>query len=131
MTDTQQETVVRRFIEAFDAADLDGVAECLSEDLVAEVTQKDASTIELHGRAAYMANIAALDVPAVRPSAKVTQIAHVGFDQVMAMVEIRATRKGRKLHNHAAYLMTIKEGQIARIWMVEALPEESDTFWKR
>ena len=130
MTDTQPDTVVQSFINAFDAADLDGIAGCLSENLVAEVPQKDDSTIELHGRAAYMANIEALDIPTIRPSAKVTQIARVGLDQVLVMVEIRAKRKGRVLHNHAAYLMTVAEGRIARIWMVEALPEESDSFWK-
>lgn len=130
MTDTRPETVVRRFVEAFDAADLGTIAECLGENLVAEVTQKDASTIELHGRAAYMANVEALDIPTVRPRVWITQIAKVSADQVLFMVEGRITRKGRKLHNHAAYLMTITGGQIQRIWMVEALPAESDAFWK-
>ncbi|MEM8656809.1 MAG: nuclear transport factor 2 family protein [Pseudomonadota bacterium] len=130
MTDTRPETVVRRFVEAFDTADLGTIAECLGENLVAEVTQKDASTIELHGRAAYMANVEALDIPTVRPRVWITQIAKVSADQVLFMVEGRITRKGRKLHNHAAYLMTITGGQIQRIWMVEALPAESDAFWK-
>ncbi len=124
------ETTVRRFIEAFDAADLENMAACLAENVVAAVTQRDASAIELHGRAAYMANIAALDIITVRPRVRITQIVRISQDQVLFMVDVRATRKGRKLHNHAAFLVTITNGQIQRIWMVEALPEESDTFWK-
>ncbi|MEM7442774.1 MAG: nuclear transport factor 2 family protein [Pseudomonadota bacterium] len=124
------EAVVRRFVEAFDAADLEAIAACLGENVVAEVTQRDASTIELHGRAAYMANVEALDIPAVRPRVWITQIARVSDTQVLFMVEGKIERKGRKLHNHAAYLMTIADDRIQRIWMVEALPEESDTFWK-
>ncbi|MDA7948411.1 MAG: nuclear transport factor 2 family protein [Hyphomicrobiaceae bacterium] len=130
MTSEEPEAIVRRFIEAFDAADLDTIATCLGENVVAEVTQRDASTVQLQGRAAYMANIEALDIPTVRPRVWITQIAKVSEDQVLFMVEGKAARKGRKLHNHAAYLMTIKGGEIQRIWMVEALPEESDTFWK-
>ena len=130
MTSEAPEVTVRRFVDAFDTADLETIAACLAEDVVAEVTQRDASTIQLRGRAAYMANVEALDIPTVRPRVWITQIAKVSEDQVLFMVEGKITRKGRKLHNHAAYLMTITGGQIQRIWMVEALPEESDTFWK-
>ena len=75
-----------------------------------------------------MASIDALHIETVRPSIKATQIAPVSSDQVM--VEIRANRKGRILHNFAAFLMSVSEGQITRVWMVEALPAESDAFWK-
>lgn len=129
-TQNDPETTVRRFVEAFDAADLDTIAACLGENVVAGVTQRDASTIELRGRAAYMANIEALDIATVRPRVWITQIVKVSEDQILFMVEGRITRKGRTLHNHAAYLMTINNGQIQRVWMVEALPEQSDTFWK-
>ncbi|MEM8551765.1 MAG: nuclear transport factor 2 family protein [Pseudomonadota bacterium] len=129
MTSKDPATTVRRFVEAFDAADLETVAACLKDNLVAGVTQPDASAKDLHGRAAYMAGIEALDVPTVRPRVWITQIVKISHDQVLVMIEIKATRKGRQLHNHAAYLMTVTDGQIARIWMVEALPEESDAFW--
>ncbi|MEM9152507.1 MAG: hypothetical protein AAGB19_18905, partial [Cyanobacteria bacterium P01_F01_bin.3] len=70
-------------------------------------------------------------LPAVRPSIKATQIAPVADDQVLVMLEIKAARKGHTLHNFAAFLMTVVDGSITRIWMVEALPAESDRFWKR
>jgi len=45
------------------------------------------------------------------------------------MVEIRAERGGKTLHNHAAYLSLVQEGQVTELWMVEALPAYSDDFW--
>ena len=122
--------VAASFVEAFDAADRDRIVACLAVDLVAEITQPDGSTAKVHGRDGYVASIDALDIETVRPSIKATQIAPVSSDQVMVMVEVRAERKGRTLHNFAAFLMSVSDGQITRIWMVEALPAESDAFWK-
>ena len=45
------------------------------------------------------------------------------------MVEIHAARRGRTLHNHAAHLLSVRDGLIHEWWMVEALPAESDAFW--
>ncbi|WP_422041395.1 nuclear transport factor 2 family protein [Roseibium sp.] len=126
---TSNTGVVRSFVDAFNAADHQTMASCLAVELVAEVTQRDGSTKQVKSRDAYMNLIAQLDIGTVRPTLTITQIADVNKDQVLAMFEVRAVRKGRKLHNFAAYLMTIRGQQINRIWMVEALPEESDTFW--
>lgn len=130
MNASTAEDTVRRFVEAFDAADLAGINYCLAEDLLSDVTQADGTTALLEGRDAYSKAIAAMDIATVRPSIKATQIAPVSGDQVMVMVEIRASRKGRHLHNFAAFLMQVRENRICRIWMVEALPAESDRFWK-
>ena len=45
------------------------------------------------------------------------------------MVEIRAEREGRALHNFAAFLTRVVDGQVRQIWMVDALPAYSDEFW--
>jgi hypothetical protein len=46
------------------------------------------------------------------------------------MVEIRAGRGGRELHNFGAFLSRIDgEGRIVDLWMVDALPAYSDEFW--
>lgn len=124
-------STVTAFVEAFNAADLPAMANCLAEDLVAEVTQSDGSTRQTQGCEPYMALIEKLDIPTVRPTLKITQIADVNAEQVLVMLEVRASRKGRQLHNFAAYLMTLRDHQIGRIWMVEALPAESDNFWSR
>lgn len=71
----------------------------------------------------------AADLPAM--ASYLAQVADVNAEQVMMMVEVRAARKGRELHNFAAYLMTLRDKRIERIWMVEALPAESEEFWSR
>lgn len=124
-------SVVAQFIEACDTVDRNTMEACLSHDVLADVTQADGSVITLAGRNAYMNAIDAMGIETVRHSITATQIAAVADDQAMAMVEIKAERKGRQLHNFAAFLMRVKAGQIERIWMVDALPEESDRFWKR
>jgi len=126
---TSNTRVVGTFIDAFNAADLETMASCLAETLVAEVTQRDGSTTQVEGRDSYMNLIAQLDIGTVQPKLTITQIADVNDDKVLVMIEVKAVRKERRLHNFAAYLMTIRDLKIARIWMVEALPEESDTFW--
>jgi hypothetical protein len=46
------------------------------------------------------------------------------------MVEIRAERLGRSLHNFAAILVRLSdERKMIEYRMVEALPLESDRFW--
>ena len=129
MASDTPEAVARRFVDAFNDADLETLASSLSEDLVASITERDGGSRKVHGRAAYMASVEALDSGVVRPRALMTQLLSVADDQVLVMVEIKAERKGRTLHNHAAFLMTIAGGEIQRMDMVEALPEESDTFW--
>ncbi|MEM6583723.1 MAG: nuclear transport factor 2 family protein [Pseudomonadota bacterium] len=131
MISNQAVLLVTRFIEAFDAADINAIQDYLAEDLVADVTQPDGSVATLVGRSSYVGAIEAMDLPAVRPSIKATQIAPVADDQVLVMVEIKAICKDHTLHNFAAFLMRVVEGSITRIWMVEALPAESDRFWKR
>lgn len=121
--------IVRSFIEAFNAGNLPAMAESLAEDLLADVTQGDGSTRKVNGRDAYMTLIEQLDIPTVQPKLTISQIAEISAEQVMLMIEVRASRKGRKLHNFAAYLVTVKNQKMQQIWMVEALPAQSDAFW--
>ncbi len=124
------ETLVRHFIDAFAKADLTEMAACLAEDVQSHITNAEGGVTLLPGRAAFMESIRALDVATVRPQVRITQILSIQPDQVMVMVEIKAERKGRKLHNFAAFLMEIESDAIATIHMVEALPAYSDSFWK-
>ena len=63
-------------------------------------------------------------------AATVTQAVEVAPTQVLAMVEIKAHRKDRDLHNHAAFLARFDaDDRIDELWMVDALPEYSDEFW--
>ncbi len=118
------------FIRSIASNHLQRAAGYLDENLVAFVTQADGSTARVEGRDDYMATIGRLNIGSVHPSLTVTQIAEVAPDKIMMMVEIKAERKGRKLHNFAAFLMIMAKGLIHQIHMVEARPSESDAFWK-
>ena len=46
------------------------------------------------------------------------------------MVEIKAERNNKSLHNYATFLVEILDSKIVSVHMVEALPEYSSLFWK-
>jgi ketosteroid isomerase-like protein len=122
--------VARRFLEAFSAADLDGMRALLAEDVVAYVTNAEGGVDEVQGREAYLSAVEAMDLPSARFSVELTQRpVTVGPDQVLVMVEIRARRGDRSLHNFAAHLVRIAGGRITEWRMVDAKPAESDAFW--
>jgi ketosteroid isomerase-like protein len=117
----------RAMIDAYAAGDRDAMAAALSESLVAYVTNADGGVDEVRGRDAYMARVPGGDA---EYSATVTQTVSPAPDQILAMVEIRAERKGKTLHNHAGFLARFDDGErIDRFWMVDALPAYSDEFW--
>jgi hypothetical protein len=62
--------------------------------------------------------------------ATITQVHELDTSSALFMVEIRAERKGRSLHNFAGILIRLSEaGRMVEYRMVEALPQESDRFW--
>lgn len=124
------EGIVTDFIEAFGRGDYDRMGSLLAEDTRSYVTNAGGSVTLVEGRDAYMNAIESVDYKAVGPSIAITQILTVKPGQVMAMVEIKAERKGRVLHNFAAFLMDVAGGKIRALRMVEALPAYSDEFWK-
>ncbi|MEM8664103.1 MAG: nuclear transport factor 2 family protein [Pseudomonadota bacterium] len=124
------QALVRRFFAAFSDNEDAAMADCLAQDVEAHITAADGGTMRLCGRDAFMANILAMDTKAVAPTVQITQILSVDARNVLVMIEVKAERKGRSLHNFAAFLMAVEVGRIVRIHMVEALPQESATFWK-
>jgi ketosteroid isomerase-like protein len=119
-----------RFLDAFSAADLDGMRATLAEDLVAYVTNAEGGMDRVEGREAYLGRVEAMDLPSARFSVELTQPpVPVDPDQALVMVEVRAERGGRSLHNFAAHLLRVADGRIAEWWMVDAKTAESDEFW--
>lgn len=119
---------LRRLIDAFAAHDEAGMRGSLAEDLVAYVTNADGGIDRVQGRDGYVQRLLALKAPTL--SVGVTQSVTVPPDQALLMVEIRAERKGRTLHNFSAFLARIRDDQVSELWMVEALPAYSDQFWQ-
>ena len=118
----------RSMIDVYGRGDRAAMAALLADDLVAYVTNADGGADEVRGATAYMARVPSGDDATY--STTVTQAVSVSSSQVLAMVEIKAERKGRTLHNHAGFLARFDgDGRIDELWMVDALPAYSDEFW--
>jgi len=81
------------------------------------------------GADGYVAAVTAMNLPAVDYSVTLTQAPVVVDDSVLVMVEVRARRGERAMHNYAAHLLRVVDGRISRLTMVEAKPADSDEFW--
>lgn len=122
--------VAADLLEAFSAGDLDRMREFLAPDLVAWVTKADGEADRITGRDEYLSRIAAMDLPSAQYRVTLTQSpAAIDEQLVLLMVEIRAERAGRRLHNFAAHVLRVDEGQVIEWRMVDAKPAESDQFW--
>lgn len=121
---------VRRFIESFGAYDLERMAACLAPDVMSFITNATGGITPVNGRDAFVQSIDAMDIATVKPSVGITQLVSISENQVMVMVEIKAERKGRSLHNFSAFLIDVENALMTRLYMVEALPAYSDAFWK-
>lgn len=70
-----------------------------------------------------------MDVATASLTLTVPDVAPVSDDAILVMVEVHAARHGRTLHNFSGQLLRVSDGRIAELWMVDALPAESDAFW--
>jgi ketosteroid isomerase-like protein len=119
--------LARRLFDAYAEGDLEGFSGLLADDITAYVTNADAGVDELRGVEDYMSRVP--DLHAAGGELRITQILPVDDERVLTMVEIRAERDGRRLHNFAAFLAQVRGGKVTRLWMVDALPAYSDEFW--
>jgi ketosteroid isomerase-like protein len=130
MDPTAAGVAATRFLEAFSAADFERMRALLSENVVAYVTNAEGGVDKIEGRDAYLSRLDAMDLPSAEFSVEPTQSpVPVDADRVLVMVEVRARREGRSLHNFAAHLLRVADGRITEWRMVDAKPSESDTFW--
>jgi ketosteroid isomerase-like protein len=123
-------TVAGNFLRAFSDVDFGAMRGMLAENVVAYITNAEGRIDEVEGRDAYLGRLEAMDLPAARFSTELTQPpVPVDSDRALVMVEIRAEKGGRTLHNFAAHLLRVEGGQITEWRMVDAKPAESDRFW--
>jgi ketosteroid isomerase-like protein len=122
--------VAELFVRAFSAADFEAMRELLDPDLVAYITNAEGGVDEVRGRDEYLRRVEAMDLPAARFSVEPTQPpVPVDANGALVMVEVRAQKGDRTLHNFAAHLLRVSAGRITEWRMVEAKPAESDRFW--
>lgn len=124
---TDLEDFARRFFESHARGDRDAAAAMLAPDVEAYITNADAGIDAVRGRDEYMERVP--DLQAAGGSVDTTQVVAVDDERVLTMVEIRAQRGERTLHNFAAFLARVLSEQIVDLWMVDAKPAYSDEFW--
>jgi len=125
-----QADVVEKFLAGFNSGDLAALRATLADDAVAFITAADGSSVRVDGADGYLAAIEAMNLPAVEYSVTLTQPPVVtDAESVLAMVEVKARRGDRTLHNYAAYLLNVVDEHIRELHMVDAKPAESESFW--
>jgi ketosteroid isomerase-like protein len=122
------EGIARNLIQAFSDADTQRMSSLLTADLRAYITNRDGGVDETDAEE-YLRRMAAMDLPSAQLRLTITQMVTPRPDMVIAMVEVKAARRGKQLHNHAAHCLFFRGGRVAEWWMVEALPAESEAFW--
>jgi ketosteroid isomerase-like protein len=127
MPDSDPAAIASRLFEAYAAGNLDGFRSLLAEEMTGYVTNADAGVDVVEGRDAYLSCLP--DLHATAGSLRVPQVVAVDSERALTMVEIRAEREGKTLHNFAAFLTRVTDGKVHQIWMVDALPAYSDEFW--
>jgi ketosteroid isomerase-like protein len=120
------ERLARELFEAYGAGDLDTMRSLLAEDVTAHITNADAGVDRVEGRESFMLRLP--DLEGAELSRGITQIVAIDEERVITMIEVKAQRKGT-LHNFAAFLARVSNGQVAELWMVDARPAYSDEFW--
>lgn len=127
MSSNHLERLARDLFEAYGEGELKTMRALLAEDLIAYITNADAGVDRVEGRDNFMSRLP--DLAGAELSTALTQIVAIDEERVMTMLEIKAERGGRTLHNFAAFLARTSEGQVAELWMVDAKPAYSDEFW--
>jgi ketosteroid isomerase-like protein len=130
MTRESATTFVRRFVRAMESSDMATVLASFDPDVRAYVTNAEGGTDLVEGSEALGRRFPDFAAMADSFHATVTQVHEIDDRTVLFMVEIRAERRGRSLHNFAGILIRLSAaGKMTEYHMVEALPEESDRFW--
>jgi hypothetical protein len=121
---------VRRFVAAMESSDMEAVAASFDPAVRAYITNAEGGTDLVEGSDALRQRFPDFAAMADSFQASVTQVHELNPSSVLFMVEIRAERKGRTLHNFAGIPIGLSDaGRMVEYRMVEALPEESDRFW--
>ena len=124
---TEPHTLLASMLDGYIARDAGAMGAVLAEDVRVWVTNAEGGVDPLQGRELVIGALLSLEAPVFH--IEVTQMVRVSDVQALAMVEIRAERNGKSLHNFSSFLARTEADRIAELWMVEALPAYSAEFW--
>ena len=127
MTERDPADLAQSFFEAYGEGEAETMCSLLAPDAVSFITNAEAGVDRVDGRDGFMARLP--DLEGAELSTAITQVVAIDEERAMTMIEVKAERRGRALHNFAAFLTLCSGGRITRLWMVDAKPSYSDDFW--
>lgn len=116
-------------IKSIEQEDYPTLRKLYADDVENYVTDKEGGSFLVKGCENYLAAIKRMNFSSVHPSLTITQINVLSEDTALFMIEVKAQKPTKTLHNFAAYLVEFSNNKIKRTTMVEALPAYSDSFW--
>ena len=129
MTEKSPTAFVQRFVKAMESSDMATVKASFAPERTSIVTNTNGGTDLVEGSEALGQRFPDFAAMADSFNATVTQVHEIDNRTILFMVEIRAQRLGRSLHNFAGIFLRLTEDyKIAEYRMVEALPSASDHF---
>jgi hypothetical protein len=124
------EAFVHRFVRALESSDMATVRASLHPEVRAHVTNAEGGTDLVEGAEALGRRFPYFASMADSFRAIVTQVHDMDARTVLFMVEIRAERLGRSLHNFAGIFLRLSaSGAVTEYRMVVARAAESARFW--
>lgn len=124
---------VKKFLKAFEDLDPDALEELIADDAVNYITNATGAADRVVGAKAYADRFRAmLHKEGIEIQLNPPQMIEVNSGQVLVLVGVQVVKDGEEIfHNIGGFLINVNsEGKITESWMVDARPEESDTFWK-
>lgn len=124
------EKIVLNFIDAYSQQDSDKIKPFLADNIVAYIANKPGQLDKVVGQQQFIDRHQQMKTSGVKLQLTVPQIITINAGKVMVMMNVEAEREVEKMHNHAAYLLIAIDSKLSELWMVDALPQYSDHFWK-
>lgn len=121
--------IITKLIKAIETENYEYVRQIFADDIENYITNSTGSVYLLKGSENYINALKKMNFNKVKPSLTITQIDVINNHEAMFMLEVKAQKPNKSLHNFAAYLVKFAGEKIVTMRMVEALPEYSDKFW--
>ncbi len=125
------ETLLDNFVKAFESSDIQKLQNIFDDDIIMYVTNADAGVDQVVGKNDLLTRFQSVDYSkASLLKLDLTQIVTIEPNKVLGMVHVNASKHGIDFENFSAFLCYTNQQKITHIWMVDAKPTISDTFWK-
>lgn len=129
MNANKMKDFIQLLVKSLEKEDDATLCKLYADDVKNYVTDKNGGVFLIQGCENYLAAIKKMNFSKVRPTLSITQINVLNDNEALFMLEVKAKKPNKSLHNFAAYLVKFENDKIISTTMVEAMPAYSDAFW--